>query len=229
MTRMLVFDMDGVLVDVSGSYRETIRATVQHFTGREITRELIQDYKNAGGWNNDWALSQKIIADLGREVDYPAVVDYFQRVFFGEDGRDGFILRERWLPSNGMLHRLAAQYRLGIFTGRLRAEADVTLQRFVPDLRWDMIVADDDVTKSKPAPDGLLMIAAKFPGEEILYLGDTVDDARSSRAAGVPFVGIAGADNPKQSELRELLKAEGAIAVIENINQLEDVLCGQPR
>ncbi len=32
--RLIVFDMDGVLVDVSESYRETIVRTVEHFTGR---------------------------------------------------------------------------------------------------------------------------------------------------------------------------------------------------
>ena len=63
MRPVVVFDMDGVLVDVADSYRETICRTVEHFTGRPITRELIQDYKNRGGWNNDWALSQKILAD----------------------------------------------------------------------------------------------------------------------------------------------------------------------
>ena len=31
---MLVFDMDGVLVDVTESYRETIVRTVEHFTGK---------------------------------------------------------------------------------------------------------------------------------------------------------------------------------------------------
>ena len=76
--QLLVFDMDGVLVDVSESYRETIVRTVEHFTGKRISREQIQEYKNAGGWNNDWALSQRICADLGVEVDYPTVVDVFQ-------------------------------------------------------------------------------------------------------------------------------------------------------
>ena len=34
LTQMLVFDMDGVLVDVTESYRETVVKTVEHFTGR---------------------------------------------------------------------------------------------------------------------------------------------------------------------------------------------------
>ena len=58
MEQIIVFDMDGVLTEVSESYREAIVQTVEHFTGRRITRDLIQQYKNRGGWNNDWALSQ---------------------------------------------------------------------------------------------------------------------------------------------------------------------------
>ena len=100
--QLLVFDMDGVLVDVSESYRETIVRTVEHFTGKKITRERIQDYKNSGGWNNDWALSQKICADLGVEVDYATVVAYFNELFLNQ----GLIHRERWLPKNGFFETL---------------------------------------------------------------------------------------------------------------------------
>lgn len=221
---VLVFDMDGVLVEVSESYRESIRQTVQHFTGKEISHELIQDYKNQGGWNNDWALSQKICQDLGRNVGYETVVAEFQRIFLGENGAPGLILRERWIPEAGLLERLAERYTLAIFTGRLRSEADVTLQRFAPHLTFDPIVTDEVVTRPKPAPDGLLSILEQRAGAQVVYVGDTVDDARSSRDAQVPFVGIAAPDNPRREELVSLLQTTGAVAVIENINQLESVL-----
>ena len=39
MNRTLVFDMDGVLVDVTDSYRATIVETVRHFTGIEVERK----------------------------------------------------------------------------------------------------------------------------------------------------------------------------------------------
>src|SRR3954471_12646128 len=58
---LLIFDMDGVLVEVSESYRETIQQTVQHFTGTRVERETIQEWKNRGGWNDDWALSHALI------------------------------------------------------------------------------------------------------------------------------------------------------------------------
>jgi HAD superfamily phosphatase len=224
---VLVFDMDGVLVDVSESYRETIRYTVRHFTGRDVTPETIQDYKNQGGWNNDWALSQRICGDYGVEIEYNTVVQVFQSFFFGPNN-DGLVLREKWLPRDGLLGRLAENYELAIFTGRLRAEADFTLTRFVPGRHWSMIVGDDDVSNAKPAPDGLLAIAEAYRGAGLTYFGDTVDDARSARAAGVRFVGVVHSNNPRRQEVLRLLGGEGAAAIIEDINQIEQVLsCAQ--
>jgi phosphoglycolate phosphatase-like HAD superfamily hydrolase len=58
----------------------------------------------------------------------------------------------------------------------------------------------------------------------LFYVGDTVDDARSSRAAGVPFIAIAARSNPRYADLVAAMKAENAIAILEDVNQLEGVL-----
>lgn len=213
--QILVFDMDGVLVDVTDSYRETVVLTVAHFTGTTISRELIQEYKNRGGWNNDWALSRKICADLGMEVPYAAIVEYFNRLFLGE----GMIHRERWLPRNGLLDRLARKFELAIFTGRTRQEVDITLNREGLLDRF-LIVTADDVEHEKPAPDGLLKIAALRPARKLLYVGDTVDDARCARAANVPFIGIAAPASLRRVELLDLFQREGAIQVLGDINEI---------
>jgi HAD superfamily hydrolase (TIGR01548 family) len=213
---IIVFDMDGVLVDVSESYRETIVRTVEHFTGSTIERAIIQQYKNEGGWNNDWELSQRICADLGVTVEYGAVVEYFNHLFL--DG--GLIHRERWLPKPGLFEGLASRYELAIFTGRSQLEAGITLEREGFTGRFH-IVSSDDVARQKPDPEGLLQIMARYPGKELLYIGDTVDDARSARAAGVHFFGIAAGDE----ELTALLHRDGAAAVLKDINELEALLC----
>jgi len=220
---LIVFDMDGVLVDVTESYRETIVRTVEHFAGVAITRSQIQDYKNQGGFNDDWKLSHHIIAQHGVAVGFQTVVDYFQGLFHG-NGTDGLILRERWMARDGLFDRLAARFDFAIFTGRMRWEAEVTLQRFAPSLRFDPIVGMEDVTALKPAPEGLLKIAAATGGRKIWYIGDTVDDARCARASAVPFIGIASLESPRRAELASLFKAENAVAVVDDINQLESVL-----
>jgi HAD superfamily phosphatase len=220
---VIVFDMDGVLAEVTESYREAIVQTVEHFTGQRIARESIQDYKNQGGWNNDWALSQKIAADLGVEIDYDTLVEKFNEIFLGVNG-NGLIERERWLPEAGLLERLGKQYALSIFTGRLRYEADITLRRFANSLRFDPIICADDVTASKPAPEGLIAIQRLNPGLKLVYVGDTVDDARCARAAGAPFIGIAARTHTKRDDLVRLFEQENAVAILENVNQIEDAL-----
>src|SRR3954453_4236550 len=120
---LLVFDMDGVLVDVTESYRETIARTVEHFTGVKPTRERIQDYKNEGGFNDDWRLSHHAITEAGIDVAFETVRDYFQSIFLG-DGTDGLMLREEWIAKPGLLEGLAENSRLAVFTGRPRAVAE---------------------------------------------------------------------------------------------------------
>ncbi len=219
---VLVFDMDGVLVEVMQSYRESIRETVRHFTGKTVSHDVIQDFKNAGGWNNDWLLSHRLIQDEGVKVEYQEVVDYFNRVFLGENG-DGLILREQWMPRNGLLEKLSRRATLAIFTGRARYEAEATLTRCAPDIRFDPIVTDDSVANPKPAPDGLLLIKQRYPDKRIWYLGDTVDDARSAQAAEVPFIGVSTPHNPRHTEITEILRQHGVFEVLTDINEPESI------
>ncbi len=223
---VLIFDMDGVLVDVTGSYREAILATVEHFTGRRLSHEEIQTMKNRGGFNNDWELSLSLIRRQGTEVPYQQVVEAFQRLYLGQN-HDGLLLNERWLPRDGVLERLAGRHRLAIFTGRLHEEAEFALRRFAPALRFDPLVGMDDVERQKPDPEGLEKISAAVgagnPGE-LLYVGDSIDDCRAAAAAGVRFVGVAARSLAYRAELAANFLREGGLAVIADVNALEEVV-----
>ena len=218
---ILVFDMDGVLVDVTESYRETIARTVLHFTGTAITHERIQQYKNEGGWNDDWRLSHHIVTSAGMDIPFEQVKAHFQKLFLGNG--DGLMQRERWVARPGALERLNQQFRFALFTGRPKAEAQMTLTRFAPELDFSPIIGMYEVSNHKPAPDGLLGIRDAYPGSKLFYVGDTVDDARCARAAGVPFIGIAAPSNPLYIDLVFLFQEAGAYAIVDDINYLEEV------
>lgn len=71
---LLVFDMDGVLVDVSASYREATRQAAYIFLkgckGGELLKaplfslEELALVKQSGGLNNDWDMTHRIISLL---------------------------------------------------------------------------------------------------------------------------------------------------------------------
>lgn len=219
---MLVFDMDGVLVDVTDSYRETIAQTVQHFTGAKPTHTAIQECKNQGGFNDDWKLSHHLVTAAGVSAPFEEVKGHFEGLFHGS-GSDGLMLRERWIAQPGTLEKLNEQFRFALFTGRPKRDAELTLRRFAGDLVFDPIVDMEHVTNHKPAPDGLLQIREANCECKLFYVGDTVDDARSARAAKVPFIGIAAPSNPLYLDLVFLFQEEGAYAIVDDINYLGEV------
>jgi HAD superfamily phosphatase len=163
-----------------------------------------------------------MIRQAGVEVPFDDVVARFQSLFLG-NGADGLILREQWIARPGALESLGESFRFAVFTGRPKEEAHLTLRRFADGLRFDPIVAMHDVANKKPAPDGLLQIAAANPGVKLYYIGDSVDDARSARAAKVPFIGIAAPANPRYLDLVFAFQEEGAYAIVDDVNYLSEV------
>src|SRR3989339_1184219 len=94
---LLIFDIDGVLVDVSKSYRLAIKKTVEYFTGRSTSFEEIQEYKNKGGLNNDWDLTEAIIKAKGESVDKKKIIKKFQNYY------NNLINNEKWLLDRRIL------------------------------------------------------------------------------------------------------------------------------
>ncbi len=195
---VILFDMDGVLVDVSGSYRRAIEETVYHFTGRAVSPKTIQRYKDRGGFNDDWALTHALIGDSGMEVTMTRVVGEFQRRYRGENW-DGFITEEQSLIQTSILQELHRRgHVLGIVTGRPRAEANWALDRFGWHRIFSLLVPrekQDDRRKPDPFPLlyalGILHAAGlQVQAEVTVYIGDSVDDMVAARAAGMLAIGF---------------------------------------
>ena len=71
----VVLDVDGVLVDVADSYRRAIVETVvrEHDADAGLVRAAIQPLKNAGGFNNDWLVTDALARyALARDRGYDA-------------------------------------------------------------------------------------------------------------------------------------------------------------
>jgi HAD superfamily hydrolase (TIGR01548 family) len=78
--RLIVFDMDGVIVDVSRSYRETVRKAARLFFAGAHSQEALPDplftlndlsnVKQSGGLNNDWDLTCCVIELLCSRVKH---------------------------------------------------------------------------------------------------------------------------------------------------------------
>ena len=221
--KALLFDMDGVLVDVSYSYRTAVEKTVGFYSGRKIGPGLIQAFKDRGGFNNDWDLSQAILADFSIHPTRGEIVDTFQKFYLGQ-GFQGLIQNERWLIRTEVLGTLLERFILGIVTGRPQAEALYTLNRFGVSSFFRTCVCLEDVgpDKGKPDPEGIFLALANLDAETGAYAGDTLDDMEAAVRAGLQAVGVV--PDLKEDAQADILRRNGACTVIEDINLIGEVI-----
>lgn len=150
----VLFDMDGVIADVSRSYRRAIVETAAAF-GVTLSAAEITEAKSAGNANNDWVLTQRLLKARGVEVGIDDVTLTFERFYQGDEGAGlpGLWREETLLVDRAWLEGLAGRYTLGIVTGRPRRDAERLLAHFgLADLFAVMVTMEDAPAKPDPRP-----------------------------------------------------------------------------
>ncbi|MEB3343154.1 TIGR01548 family HAD-type hydrolase [Okeania sp.] len=192
---ILVFDIDGVIRDVGGSYRRAIADTVEHFTSPAFRPTLtdLDQLKSEGVWNNDWEASRELVyrhfEKQGKkredvDLDYQKLIAFFQSRYRGvdENNWNGYICEEPLLVSSGYFERLTeAGFSWGFFSGAMRAEVAYVLEGKL-NLLSPVVVAMEDAP-GKPDPTGLFTVIEQLEQQHgfdenlpVIYVGDTVGD-----------------------------------------------------
>jgi HAD superfamily hydrolase (TIGR01548 family) len=206
----VLFDMDGVLAEVSTSYRRAIIETARHF-GVEVTPIEIGEAKRRGGANNDWELTDRLLAAAGVDVPFDQIRRVFESVYHGTEAQPGLKMTESLLVDANDLRTLAARYPLAIVTGRPRADALEFLERFgLGDVFEVVISMEDDPAKPDPAPVLRAMEAMRI--DRAWMIGDTVDDINAARAAGVLPIGVVPRGDAFDATFAALTSAGAAVA-----------------
>lgn len=245
---IVIFDIDGVVRDVSGSYRRAIADTVEHFTNGfwRPTMADIDRLKSEGIWNNDWEASQELTYRYfqlkGKERDaidlnYDDIVKFFQSRYRGVDpiNWDGYITTEPLLMQ-AEYTRLLSDHQIGwgFFSGATRGSAEYVLKKRLG-LQNSVLIAMEDAP-GKPDPTGLFAAVRQIESHHnsltpVIYVGDTVADMYTAvKATQVraecKWIGVGVLPPHVQFDLevkntyRENLTKAGAAIVYDNVQEL---------
>jgi len=218
----IIFDLDGVLADVSRSYRAAIIETAASF-GVAVTPEMIREAKAAGRANDDWTLTWRLCRSAGADVPLQMVKERFEKVYQGDGSTPGLKHGETPLLDRDTLAALAGRLPLGVVTGRPRTDAAEFLDRFDLGEFFSAVVTREDAPM-KPDPGPVRLALARLGVDRAWMLGDTGDDLVAARAAGVIPIGVvAPGDDPTKA--REALS--DAAMVLDTTAQIMEVLDGQ--
>lgn len=224
---LLIFDLDGVVFDVSESYLSAIKETFKHFSGYEVELKEILEVKNLGGMNCDWDATKCLLERRGFNIALDDIINVFQDLFYNPDiKKDNYLIdKERLLISKEAFREISKKYDLAVFSGRLRVEAKYSLEKYGIDKYFYYFVTADDLPqgKSKPDPMGVNQIKEHCPYKTIKYLGDSVDDMIAGNKAEVDTIGVISPEADYNS-MKNNFKHLGAKFIISDIASIVDFL-----
>lgn len=215
----LIFDLDGVLADVSRSQIVAIIETARSF-GVEVDGADIEAAKAAGNSNDDWVLTRTLCEKRGVEVSLESVKYRFETLYQGDAANPGLKMEERALVDPDTWARWAGKWPLGVVTGRPRSDAEEFMDRFgLAEHASALVTRDDAPLKPDPAP--VLVALERLGVSRAWMLGDTPDDISAARAANVVPIGvIAPGDDPEAARQR----LGRAARVLNETTDLEEML-----
>ena len=221
--KILIFDVDGVLVDVRGTYWRSALETVRALSGKRVTLAELRKWKSKPGNNDDWAMTSAWLTALGRPTTYDEARATFEKFYWGADGKPGLVRNEKLLIAPAQIARWAKKYELDLFTGRTRQEFSFTFAKW-PATKYLRTVITMDDAKRKPDPEGLLKILAGRDPRTALYVGDNIDDALAARDAAVPFVAILERGHREYRDRSAQFRELGALALLRRATDLQRLL-----
>jgi phosphoglycolate phosphatase-like HAD superfamily hydrolase len=130
--------------------------------------------------------------------------------------------KETLLVSKEVLERISTRVKLGVVTGRPNRDALTFLKKHrIAHLFKAIVTMNDGPVKPDPGP--IQLACKKLNITRAWMVGDTPDDMRSARSAGVLPIGVvAPADDPQIAA--SALTRAGAGRVIANISEIEELL-----
>jgi HAD superfamily phosphatase len=217
--QILIFDVDGVLVDVKETYWRSGLQTIHHLTGKKPTWAEFYEWKRHPGNNDDWRMVSRWATALGVPTSYEQARKAFQPFYWGTEIKAGNVLKEKLLISPKLIHTWAQRRELNLFTGRTRQEFTYTFNKWPAARNFRKVITMDDAAK-KPSPEGLHAILEKRNPKSALYLGDNIDDALAAQAAGVPFMAILPKSAYDYRQRAKSFRELGALKLLERARDL---------
>jgi len=179
--RIVLFDLDGTLIDSGPIILASMQHAVSTVLGREIPAEELG--LTIGG--------QGIVAQM-TAIDAEHADALLEAYKEHNDGLHETL--EAFDELLDILPQLKAEGRkLGLVTAKRHRTVGLALDRF-PALAsaFDVVVAHEDTDRHKPSPEPVLLALEKLGGEpdEAVYVGDSPFDVGAAKAAGVFAIAV---------------------------------------
>lgn len=212
--RLLIFDLDGTLVDTL----EDITASVNHMVRRMGLEPLPLDLVRRYVGDGIEVLVQRALGGK-REFLEEAVAVY------KDHHRKNLVVNSRLYPSVRETLEHFKAVPMAVITNKTREFSVPLLEQLGIRRYFRLIIGADDGLPLKPAPDSVLRIMDEFkaPGDRTGMVGDGTTDIRAGRAAGIITCSVTYGFRSEEE-----LRAAGPDYMIRGIAELKELFVPEP-
>jgi phosphoglycolate phosphatase len=199
--KLLVFDLDGTLIDSAQDLCNSVNATLENFNRRHLSDELIAKYIGNGAL---MLVRRAFAADDGREPSEELLADAYKYFldYYREHKLDYTYAYEGVLEALDALHKVhdqfdpppradALQRAMAVLTNKPVRPARAICEALGLAPYFLNIYGGNSFATKKPDPEGLLtlMKEADARPEETVMIGDSQVDVLTARNAGAWCIG----------------------------------------
>jgi phosphoglycolate phosphatase len=210
---VVAFDLDGTLADTAPDLAAALNHTLAALGRPGVPPDSVRNRIGHGGR----ALLRRGLAASGEAPE--ALVERGYKVFLEYYGAR---ICEGTAPFPGIEAALAAIGESGAAAAVCTNKAEALTLKLLDTLGWRnrfaAVVGGDTLAVRKPDPAPLLEAVARAGGGRAVLVGDSIIDAETARAAGMPFVAVSFGYSDRPVE------ALGADAVIDDFGRLRAAL-----
>jgi len=190
MIKLVIFDLDGVLIDACEWHRVALNKALLEICDYEIPLE--EHYSTFNGLPTKEKLKLLTEQKLVKKKDYEAISQRKQELTLE-------LIRKKAKRGKEKVEMIKALQKKGIhvacFTNSIRETAELMLKKTGVLALLEELVTNEDVKKPKPSPEGYLKIIRKFkvPKKNVLIVEDSPKGYAAAQAAGCPVIAVANA------------------------------------
>jgi phosphoglycolate phosphatase len=215
-TDLIIFDLDGTLVDSKLDLAHSVNATRRHFGLDSMENDLVYSYVGNGAP----VLIRKAMGPHYSEEEIRKALEYFLAYY-----REHMLDHTRLYPGvREALDRLkAAGISLSVLTNKpVHFSRDILAGLGVGG-HFFRVYGGNSFEQKKPDPMGVYALLAEsgVPKEKAMIVGDSAVDVLTARNAGVPVCGVTYGFQP------ETLREQPPDFTVDRMEQLADMLVAQ--
>lgn len=200
--KLFIFDLDGVLVEACDWHRDALNEALMEKCQYKISeKDHVETF-------NGIPTSKKlaILSEMGvvSEDQFKDIHDLKQEKTIDIINQNAFVREEKVLMIQTLKYH---NYIVCCYTNSIRKTAELMLEKTGIINMFDEIVTNQDVSRSKPDPEGYSYLINKYkiPIDDVYIIEDSPKGIQAAEASGANVIKVKNADDLDITKLRKYI------------------------